>query len=77
MHQALQPPTIQITTLLYQPMASARRQMMINGGNSTRKCSSGRPIPRRGQVKVAIVLGVSNSLASLFSSKISSFRLSH
>ncbi|CAL5409769.1 hypothetical protein ACSBR2_014717 [Camellia fascicularis] len=58
-------------------MAGARREMMINGQNSSGRCTSSRPSPRRGQVKVAIVLGVANSLTSLFSSKNGSPRLSH
>ncbi|PSS04760.1 NKAP family protein [Actinidia chinensis var. chinensis] len=57
-------------------MAGERRQvMMIHGGNSSR--TYGRPIPRRGEVKVAIVVKVANSLASLiFSSKNGSHQLS-
>uniref|UniRef100_A0A2N9GY52 Uncharacterized protein n=1 Tax=Fagus sylvatica TaxID=28930 RepID=A0A2N9GY52_FAGSY len=46
-------------------MAGARREM-INGGNISRTLS-GRPIPRRGQVKVAIVLGLVHSFSSMFS----------
>ncbi|KAL4278326.1 hypothetical protein GQ457_03G037120 [Hibiscus cannabinus] len=46
-------------------MAGARREM-INGGNFSPKIS-GRPIPRRGQVKVAILLGIAHSVASIFS----------
>ncbi|KAH7859223.1 hypothetical protein Vadar_033312 [Vaccinium darrowii] len=52
-------------------MADGRREM-INRGNSlgsSGRSNSGRPIPRRGQVKTAIAVGVANSLASLFSSK--------
>ncbi|CAL5344914.1 hypothetical protein CsSME_00032111 [Camellia sinensis var. sinensis] len=48
-------------------MEVARREMMINGRNFTRRLSYGRSIPRRGQVKVAIVLGLAHTLASLFS----------
>ncbi|KAG5561510.1 hypothetical protein RHGRI_004526 [Rhododendron griersonianum] len=52
-------------------MADARREVMIDRQNSmgVGRSNSGRLIPRRGQVKVAIVVGVANSLASLFSSK--------
>ncbi|RDY01674.1 hypothetical protein CR513_14973, partial [Mucuna pruriens] len=42
---------------------------MINDGKSfprTRRLS-GRLIPKRGQVKVAIVLGLANSVAGIFS----------
>ncbi|KAL7211914.1 hypothetical protein ACSBR2_014719 [Camellia fascicularis] len=51
-------------------MEGARREMMkmINGGNLSRRMSYGRPIPRRGQVKVAMVLTLAHSFASLFSS---------
>ncbi|KAF8029816.1 hypothetical protein BT93_E2289 [Corymbia citriodora subsp. variegata] len=38
----------------------------INGGGLSRRVSS-RPIPRRGQVKVAIVVGLAHSFASIFS----------
>ncbi|KAG5561509.1 hypothetical protein RHGRI_004525 [Rhododendron griersonianum] len=52
-------------------MADARREVMIDRRNSmgAERSNSGRLIPRRGQVKAAIVVGVANSLASLFSSK--------
>lgn len=39
---------------------------MINGGKSFPRRFSGRPIPKRGQVKVAIVLGLANSVAGIF-----------
>ncbi|GFZ06247.1 Actin cytoskeleton-regulatory complex protein [Actinidia chinensis var. chinensis] len=60
-------------------MEGARREMMINGGVSSGsgRATYGRPIPRRGQVKAAIVVGVANSLASFFSSKNGSSQLSH
>ncbi|GFS46397.1 hypothetical protein Acr_00g0101980 [Actinidia rufa] len=52
-----------------------REVMLIHGGNSSG--TYGRPIPKRGEVKVAIVVGVANSLASLiFSSKNGSRQLS-
>ena len=44
-----------------------RRSMMINGGKSFGRSDSCRPIPLRGQVKVAIVVGLANSVASIFS----------
>ncbi|KAL4333696.1 hypothetical protein GQ457_07G028840 [Hibiscus cannabinus] len=46
-------------------MAGVRRET-INGGNFSRRIA-GRPIPRRGQVKVAILLGIAHSVASIFS----------
>ncbi|KAG2320057.1 hypothetical protein Bca52824_013271 [Brassica carinata] len=44
---------------------------MINGGNGTRRNArehGGRPIPKRGQVKVGILLGFAHSFASIFGS---------
>ncbi|KAF7852014.1 hypothetical protein BT93_L1108 [Corymbia citriodora subsp. variegata] len=38
----------------------------INSGGVSRRISS-RPIPRRGQVKVGIVVGLAHSFASIFS----------
>ncbi|KAF1861891.1 hypothetical protein Lal_00026367 [Lupinus albus] len=38
--------------------------VMMN--ENIRRCS-GRPIPKRGQVKVGIVVGLANSVASIFS----------
>ncbi|WRX27343.1 hypothetical protein QQP08_019830 [Theobroma cacao] len=38
---------------------------MINGGIYSQRIA-GRPIPKRGQVKVAIVLGLAHSVASIF-----------
>uniref|UniRef100_F6GYY0 Uncharacterized protein n=1 Tax=Vitis vinifera TaxID=29760 RepID=F6GYY0_VITVI len=46
-------------------MAGGRRAM-INGGNFSQRFS-GRPIPKRGQVKVGIVVGLAHSVASIFS----------
>lgn len=46
-------------------MAGARREV-IGGRNLCRRFSS-RPIPKRGQVKVAIVLGLVHSFSSIFS----------
>ena len=43
-----------------------RRTYTINGGNLSPRSSS-RPIPKRGQVKVAIVVGLAHSVASVFS----------
>ncbi|KAI4299310.1 hypothetical protein L6164_032779 [Bauhinia variegata] len=48
-------------------MAMSSANTMINGRLSFSERISGRPIPKRGQVKVAIVLGLANSLASIFS----------
>ncbi|KAH6790581.1 hypothetical protein C2S51_005587 [Perilla frutescens var. frutescens] len=52
-------------------MEGGRRDMMnvnINGGGSWRRTEYGRPIPKRGQVKAAIVSGLAHSLSSMFSS---------
>ncbi|KAK2969865.1 hypothetical protein RJ640_030174 [Escallonia rubra] len=50
-------------------MEGARKfEMSINGRMSlSRRVRSSRPIPRRGQVKVAIVVGLAHSFASIFS----------
>ncbi|GFZ06248.1 hypothetical protein Acr_18g0004180 [Actinidia rufa] len=37
-------------------MEGARRGMMINGGVSSWRATYGRPIPRRGRVKAAMVV---------------------
>ncbi|KAG5223568.1 hypothetical protein IMY05_C0704000300 [Salix suchowensis] len=47
-------------------MEGARRLMIYNGGKVSRGFVS-RPIPKRGQLKVAIVLGFAHSFASFFS----------
>ncbi|KAI3434051.1 uncharacterized protein J3R85_006839 [Psidium guajava] len=44
----------------------ASRSGKINGGGLSRRVSS-RLIPRRGQVKVGIVVGLAHSFASIFS----------
>ncbi|KAH7654787.1 hypothetical protein IHE45_19G163100 [Dioscorea alata] len=44
---------------------AAEKRRSAASGRWTARVSS-RPIPRRGQVKVAIVLGLVHSLASLF-----------
>ncbi|KAL9452590.1 hypothetical protein AB3S75_008387 [Citrus x aurantiifolia] len=59
-----------------------RNGMMINGGGCSKRYASGRLIPKRGQVKLGIVLGLANSFASIFSpsssnKRASSTRLSH
>ncbi|OIW10417.1 hypothetical protein TanjilG_24977 [Lupinus angustifolius] len=48
-------------------MGGGRSSGMMNGGRRSlgRRCL-GRPIPKRGQVKVGIVLGLANSVASIF-----------
>ncbi|KAK7362923.1 hypothetical protein VNO77_05048 [Canavalia gladiata] len=45
----------------------ARASVIFNGGRSIPRRCSGRPIPKRGQVKVGIVVGLANSFASIFS----------
>ncbi|KAK2644167.1 hypothetical protein Ddye_019362 [Dipteronia dyeriana] len=49
-------------------MAGARRAM-INGGNFSQRFSdaTSRPTPKRGQIKVAILVGLAHSVASIFS----------
>lgn len=42
------------------------RSAMINGGNFSPRFS-GRLIPKRGQVKLGIVVGLAQSFASIFS----------
>ncbi|PRQ28791.1 hypothetical protein RchiOBHm_Chr5g0006811 [Rosa chinensis] len=39
---------------------------MMNSGVYSRRFPAGRPIPKRGQVKMGIVVGLANSVASLF-----------
>ncbi|XVF25877.1 hypothetical protein REPUB_Repub13aG0251700 [Reevesia pubescens] len=46
-------------------MAGTRRAM-INGRIYSQRIA-GRPIPKRGQVKLAIVLGLAHSFVSIFS----------
>ncbi|CDO99613.1 unnamed protein product [Coffea canephora] len=49
-------------------MAGGVRREMINGRSISRGHGVyGRQIPKRGQVKVAIVLGLAHSLSSIFS----------
>ncbi|CAN8305550.1 unnamed protein product [Cochlearia groenlandica] len=40
----------------------------INGGDGIRRKQSNRPMPKRGQVKVGILLGFANSFVSILSS---------
>lgn len=47
-------------------MAGARSSTMINGARFSSRFS-GRPIPKRGQVKLAIVVILAHSVASIFS----------
>ncbi|KAJ4703402.1 putative Transmembrane protein [Melia azedarach] len=47
--------------------AASSRNGMINGGSYSQRFGSGRMIPKRGQVKLGIVLGLANSFASIFS----------
>ncbi|PHU26389.1 hypothetical protein BC332_04721 [Capsicum chinense] len=54
-------------------MAGVRKEMMrMNRGNLLRREEYGRPIPKRGQVKVTIVLGLAHSLSSIFSAGVRS-----
>ncbi|TYJ30560.1 hypothetical protein E1A91_A06G138700v1 [Gossypium mustelinum] len=46
-------------------MAGARRERNNSGNLSLR--TAGRPIPRRSKVKVAILVGIAHSVASIFS----------
>lgn len=48
-------------------MAETRRVAMKSGNLSSRRNVYGRQIPKRGQVKVAIVMGLAHSLSSKFS----------
>ncbi|PIA55050.1 hypothetical protein AQUCO_00800057v1 [Aquilegia coerulea] len=52
-------------------MAGARRSTMminINGGSGNRqRLSSSRLIPKRGQVKAGIAIGLAHSLSAIFS----------
>ncbi|KAJ6979002.1 hypothetical protein D5086_022211 [Populus alba] len=60
-------------------MAASGRSVMINGGSYSQQRFYGRMIPKRGQVKVAIVLGLAHTFASIFSprKKSGAFRLAH
>ncbi|KAF3451546.1 hypothetical protein FNV43_RR07641 [Rhamnella rubrinervis] len=42
------------------------RRRMVNGGNLLPSFTSSRLIPKRGRVKVMIVVGLANSVASIF-----------
>uniref|UniRef100_A0A7N0ZV73 Uncharacterized protein n=1 Tax=Kalanchoe fedtschenkoi TaxID=63787 RepID=A0A7N0ZV73_KALFE len=64
----------QIFLLLYHPLTLRPVKMAMNGGsrmvsgiNLSRGLSSGRPIPKRGQVKLAIVAGLAHTLAAAIS----------
>ncbi|PIN19732.1 hypothetical protein CDL12_07580 [Handroanthus impetiginosus] len=48
-------------------MEGRRGGMMNFNGGSWRRMEYGRPIPKRGQVKVAIVSGLAHSLSNIFS----------
>ncbi|PHU26391.1 hypothetical protein BC332_04723 [Capsicum chinense] len=51
-------------------MAGARKEIMMNGAeNMLRREEYGRSIPKRGQVKITIVLGLAQSLSSIFSNR--------
>ncbi|KAM3251666.1 hypothetical protein P3L10_005736 [Capsicum annuum] len=53
-------------------MAGVNKEMMMmrmNGGNMLRREEYGRPIPKRGQVKVTIVLGLAQLVSSIFSNR--------
>ncbi|PIN19336.1 hypothetical protein CDL12_07996 [Handroanthus impetiginosus] len=47
-------------------MEGGRRERMINGGRSWRRMEYSRPIPRRGQVKAAIVVVLAHSFSRMF-----------
>ncbi|KAJ1434784.1 hypothetical protein SESBI_05143 [Sesbania bispinosa] len=49
---------------------------MMNGGRNFPRRISGRPIPKRGQVKLGIMLGLANSVACIFSRTASSISIS-
>ncbi|KAK4271456.1 hypothetical protein QN277_020153 [Acacia crassicarpa] len=57
-------------------MEGGRRSLINGGSNSFGRRDSGRQIPLRGRVKVAIVVGLANSVASIFSRTRHSSRLS-
>ncbi|ESR62490.1 hypothetical protein CICLE_v10017282mg [Citrus x clementina] len=69
------------TNSLKMAATGTRNGTMINGGGCSKRYASGRLIPKRGQVKLGIVLGLANSFASIFSpssnKRASSTRLSH
>ncbi|PHU26392.1 hypothetical protein BC332_04724 [Capsicum chinense] len=51
-------------------MAGVRKEMMsMNGVNMLRRVEYGRPIPKRGQVKLTIALELAQSLSSIFSNR--------
>lgn len=39
----------------------------MNGGVFSQRLTAARPIPKRGQVKVAILVGLAHTVASIFS----------
>ncbi|GLU23074.1 hypothetical protein SLE2022_391060 [Rubroshorea leprosula] len=47
-------------------MAGVGRNVMVNGGRNLPIGIYGRMIPKRGRVKVAILVGIANSVASIF-----------
>ncbi|CAL5213420.1 unnamed protein product [Lathyrus oleraceus] len=48
-------------------MGGARSNNGMMNGGGRRSISQRRPVPKRGQVKVGIVVGLANSVASIFS----------
>ncbi|KNA24425.1 hypothetical protein SOVF_015780 [Spinacia oleracea] len=50
-------------------MAGGARRSMINGGSESQRSTSspGRPIPKRGQIKGRIVMGLAHSVVAIFS----------
>ncbi|GKV45896.1 hypothetical protein SLEP1_g52923 [Rubroshorea leprosula] len=48
-------------------MAGVGSNVMVNGGRNLPSGIYGRMIPKRGRVKVAILVGIANSVASIFS----------
>lgn len=53
---------------LQSEMEGGRREMMNLSMGGGRRAEHGRPIPKRGQVKAAIVSGLAHSLSSMFRS---------
>ncbi|KNA05264.1 hypothetical protein SOVF_192030 [Spinacia oleracea] len=50
-------------------MAGGAIRSMVNGGSESQRSTSshGRPIPRRGQIKGRIVMGLAHSVVAIFS----------
>ncbi|KAG6696672.1 hypothetical protein I3842_09G159700 [Carya illinoinensis] len=48
-------------------MGAARSRELMSNGRSFCRRFTGRPMPKRGQVKVAVVLGLVHTVSSIFS----------